>query len=80
MGVWGQEGGGGKRQRQTEKLTDGCAGTRERERERERERDSMHEGRNLNKRTPSPVFVSLGVLIFQSVTGMSVLMCELSSP
>ena len=35
MGVWGQEGGGGKRQRQTEKLTDGCAGTRERERERE---------------------------------------------
>ena len=49
-------------------------------RERERERDSMHEGRNLNKRTPSPVFVSLGVLIFQSVTGMSVLMCELSSP
>ena len=41
---------GGKRQRQTEKLTDGCAGTRERERERDREwseifkvlRDNMH--------------------------------------
>lgn len=50
------------------------------ERDRERSTDSMHEGRNLNKRIPSPVFVSLGVLIFQSVTGMSVLMCKLSSP
>lgn len=35
MGVWGQEGGGGKRQRQTEKLTDGCAGTREIERDQQ---------------------------------------------
>ena len=55
MGVWGQEGGGGKRQRQTEKLTDGYAGTRERE--RERETVCMKEGISIKE--PQVQFLSL---------------------